>query len=150
MLGEEMRFDGEGRAATILTYGGGHTESDVFVHLPDDRIVVAGDLLWAGLHPRVSDGDAVAWARILERIGDLEAKTVVPGHGTISGPDDMAYMGGYLRQVADLVAEATAAGMDDEAIAALPVPAGSEAWEDHYRFVAGLQALVARGHHGAP
>ena len=90
----------------IVSYGLGHTESDLFAHIPDADLVVLGDLLWVGHHPRVNDGDPLAWASVLDRIDGLGVATAVPGHGTVGGKADADYMAGYLRTVADLVDEA--------------------------------------------
>jgi cyclase len=135
---------GEGRTVEILTYGGGHTASDLFVHLPGEGIVVAGDLLFAGLHPRVDDGDAGAWAAILDRMSLLASPTWVPGHGRLADAGDAAALAAYLRAVEATVAAVVAGGLDADAVAALPVPPGSEDWEGRFRFAGSVRALAAR------
>jgi glyoxylase-like metal-dependent hydrolase (beta-lactamase superfamily II) len=125
------------RTATLLTYGGGHTESDVFVHVPGAGAVVCGDLLWVGGHPRTNDGDPGAWAGILDRIALLGATTFVPGHGPPGGPGDVAAMARYL----EAVDAAVRSGADPEAA---PLPAGSEDWEGRARYADGVRALRSR------
>ncbi|MCJ7725800.1 MAG: MBL fold metallo-hydrolase, partial [Acidimicrobiia bacterium] len=60
-----MEFEGADRTVEILSYGLGHTESDLFAYVPDAKLVVLGDLLWVGHHPRINDGDPLAWASAL-------------------------------------------------------------------------------------
>lgn len=144
MIEDRLLVAGAGRSAAILTYGGGHTESDTFVHLPDDNLVIAGDLLFVGRHPWLASGDPGAWAAILERMAALEAAAIVPGHGPVGGPEDLAGLAVYLRALAAIVEEAAARGIDDETLAMLPVPAGSEGWEGRRSYIGGLQALVTR------
>jgi len=144
MIEDRLLVAGAGRSAAILTYGGGHTESDTFVHLPDDKLVIAGDLLFVGRHPWLASGDPGAWAAILERMAALEAAAIVPGHGPVGGPEDLAGLAVYLRALAAIVEEAAARGIDDETLAMLPVPAGSEGWEGRRSYIGGLQALVTR------
>ena len=144
MLEDRLLVAGAGRSAAILTYGGGHTESDTFVHLPEDNLVIAGDLLFVGRHPWAASGDPGPWAAILERMAALDAAAMVPGHGPVGGPGDLAELAAYLRALATIVEEAVARGVDDETLATLPVPAGSEGWEGRRSYVGGLQALVAR------
>jgi len=126
------------RSAVLLTYGGGHTESDVFVHVPDAGAVVCGDLLWVAGHPRTNDGDPAAWSEILGRIGVLGATTFVPGHGPPGGPDEVAAMARYL----EAVDAAVRSGADPEEA---PLPEGSEGWEGRPRFADGIRALQTRG-----
>ena len=126
------------RTATLLTYGGGHTESDVFVHVPDAGAVVCGDLLWVERHPRTNDGDPAAWAGILDRMALLGAATFVPGHGPPGGAGEVTAMARYL----EAVDAAVRSGADPEET---PLPAGSEEWEGRARYVDGIRTLRARG-----
>jgi cyclase len=86
---------GFGRASAI-TYGGGHTLSDAILWLPEERILFAADLVVVGGHPWIGDGDPLAWPEILERMAALRPKTVVPGHGPVSGPEAIDFMRAYL------------------------------------------------------
>mgnify|MGYP001821993233 CR=1 FL=1 len=140
--GDGMTFEGSERRVEIVSYGPGHTESDLFAHVPDADLLVLGDLLWVGQHPRVNDGDATAWAEVLDRIDGLGAASLVPGHGGIGGRADGEYLAGYLRNVADIVDDALSTGLGAEALAAIPVPAGSEDWDSTARFYGSLTALT--------
>jgi glyoxylase-like metal-dependent hydrolase (beta-lactamase superfamily II) len=139
-IDERMTVRGSDRDVEILTYGGGHTESDVFAYLPAEQIAIMGDLLWVDSHPRTNDGDALAWADMLDRIGTLAIGTLIPGHGDLGSPDHLTVMAGYLRHVGRIVADA---GIVDSAVPDLPLPPGSEAWAGGYRFADGIAALRA-------
>jgi cyclase len=80
---EELVLEGSRRSIHLLSYGGGHSPSDVFGYLPDEGILLAGDLLMEGLHPSVGDGWPDRWVRILRRVERLRPRQVVPGHGPI-------------------------------------------------------------------
>lgn len=140
-IDDRMVVRGAERDLEILTYGRGHTESDVFAHLPEERIVVTGDLLWVDSHPRTNDGEPAAWAGVLDRIAVLGPETLVPGHGALGAPDHLAVLADYLRQVDRVVADE---GIAPEALANLPLPAGSEDWAGGYRFADGVAALRGR------
>jgi cyclase len=90
---EEERAFGSAQA---LTFGGGHTESDAFVVVPEAGVLVAGDLVFAGLQPWAGHGDAGEWARILERLLELDWETCVPGHGPVSGREVVEPLRDYL------------------------------------------------------
>ncbi len=69
---------------------GSHTPGDLLVYLPDDGILVAGDVLANGVVPNLRDGNAQSW---LETLGDMQpmAFTVaVPGHGRPMNKADVA------------------------------------------------------------
>jgi cyclase len=92
-------FDGShdfGRAQA-LTYGGGHTESDAFVLVPDAGVLVAGDLVVVEMQPWAGHGNPREWAGILDRLLELDWDTCVPGHGPVCGRDVLPPLRDYLR-----------------------------------------------------
>jgi cyclase len=88
----------------LYYFGRGHTDGDVVIHLPTERIVVMGDL-FATWEPYVhlihyaAGGSARDWSRTLERALQLDFDTVIPGH---SGLTDRAHLEGYLAETARL------------------------------------------------
>ena len=55
---EKLVLKGSQRTVEICTFGGGHTQSDSFIYVPDDGIVLMADLLFQGeVHPWAGDGD---------------------------------------------------------------------------------------------
>jgi len=91
----ERTFSGSARSAEAITLGGGHTLSDAFLWLADERIVFTADLAITNGHPWVGDGD-IDQPAILEGIAELAPETIVPGHGPVSGPDAIDVMLRYL------------------------------------------------------
>ena len=87
------------REVQVLHLGRGNTPGDALVYLPKEKIVVAGDLLVQPI-PYTSDGYPSEWVQTLRKMGDLDATTIVPGHGPIL--HDKTYL--YL--VADLMQSA--------------------------------------------
>lgn len=61
--------------------GGAHTAGDLMVHLPDDKVLVAGDVLVHGIVPTLQDGFLKNWIRTLGEIPGLGAVHFIPGHG---------------------------------------------------------------------
>ena len=138
-IDDRMTVRGSEREIDILTYGGGHTESDVFVSVPAERLIVGGDLIWVDRHPRTKDGDPGSWAQILDRMAGLSATRLVPGHGPVT---DGAYLGelaSYLQAVESTIAAAS--GLDEDEIVRIPVPAGSEDWLGPHNFFDGVATL---------
>lgn len=124
------------RRAELLGLGSGHTESDTILLLADDRIVCAGDLVVVGTHPNLTSGDPEHWLAVLDAIDGLRPEQVVPGHGPLGTPENVAAMRDYL-----------------EWILALPVgpaetpeiPARFRSWSEYGQFEENLRFLRTRG-----
>lgn len=69
---------------------GSHTAGDLLVHLPEDRVLVAGDVLVNRIVPTLQDGYLKNWIRTLEEIEALGARHFVPGHGELMTLEDVA------------------------------------------------------------
>lgn len=136
-IDDRRLVEGVDRSLEILTYGGGHTESDVFALVPSEGVAILGDLLWVESHPRTNDGFPEEWAAILDRIENLDAPRLIPGHGAVGGSDDLTAMAAYLRYVASVLGS-------PESPERTPLPPGSESWAGTGRFAAGLDALQSR------
>ena len=136
-----MVLHGSKRRAELVTYGGGHTDSDAVLHLPDDRLMLTGDLLFVRAHPLMIDGHPADWVAILERIEAMDLQTLVPGHGPVGTLTDAAAVRRYLRDVVALARDAVARGMSADAMKELPVPAAYAAWDAAPTFRWNMQFL---------
>jgi glyoxylase-like metal-dependent hydrolase (beta-lactamase superfamily II) len=93
--GESDRQVG-GKEVHLLEVGPAHTRGDVLVHVPADRTVFTGDIVFANGHPVLWEGPIGNWVRACDAILAMEVETVVPGHGPLSGPLEVAALRGYL------------------------------------------------------
>jgi glyoxylase-like metal-dependent hydrolase (beta-lactamase superfamily II) len=62
---------------------GSHTVGDLLVHLPDDQVLIAGDVLVSQVVPTFQDGVVKNWIRTLGEMQALEVVHFVPGHGDL-------------------------------------------------------------------
>ena len=70
------------REVEVRYLGGGHTEGDSVVWLPQERVLFAGDLVEARAAPYMGDASIAEWSTsTLDRLEALEAETLVPGRG---------------------------------------------------------------------
>ncbi len=88
-----------------------HTTNDVVAWLPRQRVLFSGDLVFNGGTPFFLMGSAAGMLVALDRLVELGAETVVPGHGEPCGPEVFDVVGEYVRFVQDLAAEAHARGL---------------------------------------
>ena len=79
-LSERMTLFRGDREIRLLFFGRGHTGGDIVVHLPQERVLITGDLLLPGI-PYMGDGFPSDWVGTLEELKTLDFDIVVPGHG---------------------------------------------------------------------
>ena len=89
-------FSGPDRKIMLISKGGGHTESDLAMYLPDDKLLFTGDLVFNTCHPYVPHGNIAKWKGWLDFMYSLEVETVVPGHGQIGTNELIIQMKNYL------------------------------------------------------
>jgi cyclase len=89
------RFSGEkvinvkGVDIVITEVGPGHTDGDAIVFVPSERVVYAGDILFVGSTPVMWSGPVEQLLTGLQRLLDLEADVIVPGHGSLATRSDV-------------------------------------------------------------
>jgi cyclase len=83
------------RAVSLIEVGPAHTAGDAVVHLPDEGVVFAGDILFHGGHPIVWSGPVANWIAACDRVLELQPTVVVPGHGPLATPSALLDLKGY-------------------------------------------------------
>jgi glyoxylase-like metal-dependent hydrolase (beta-lactamase superfamily II) len=142
-------FDGEltvrvgDKAVELIEVGPAHTRGDVLVHVPADRTVYTGDILFIDGTPIMWAGPVERWIDACRRIEAMDVETVVPGHGPITDRAGAARMRGYLEFVRDEARKRFDAGLD-ALEAAKDIPLGDyTAWGDAERIVVNVDRLYA-------
>lgn len=81
-FGERLDIDLGNREVRILFLGRGNTSGDAVLFLPEEKILVAGDLLDHPV-PYLGGGYPVDLIETLRAMDRLEFETIVPGHGDV-------------------------------------------------------------------
>jgi cyclase len=90
-----------GSKRLFLTHlGTAHTRGDILVHVPDDRILYTGDLLFVGSHPVIWEGPVGNWIKACDYILGLDVEVIVPGHGPVSEKPAVRELKAYLEYIA--------------------------------------------------
>jgi glyoxylase-like metal-dependent hydrolase (beta-lactamase superfamily II) len=98
-LSTEMTLYRGTREIQIRFLGRGHTAGDVVVFLPNEKVVITGDFLTAGLS-NMSDSYPQDWVASLDALKKLDFDTVLPGHGdAFTDKAKIDYFQAYLRDV---------------------------------------------------
>ncbi|MDO9065285.1 MAG: MBL fold metallo-hydrolase, partial [Sulfuricella sp.] len=69
---------------------GSHTPGDMMVYLPDDKVLIGGDILVNTATPVMRDANVRNWIGALAKAREFDASTIVPGHGPQMTRSDVA------------------------------------------------------------
>jgi len=81
----------------LRNVGPAHTAGDVIVHVPGDRAVFTGDILFIDGTPIMWAGPVGNWLAACDWILSLDAESIVPGHGPLTDPAGVRRVQEYLR-----------------------------------------------------
>ena len=105
------------RGVDLIELGPAHTLGDTIAHVPDANVVFTGDLLFIEGTPIMWDGPVSNWLTACDRIIELGARTIVPGHGPVTDDSGVRDVQRYLAYVRDEATKRFEAGMDETAAA---------------------------------
>lgn len=106
-----------GREIRLVYLGRGHTDTDVVIYLPKERIVCTGDLMESVIS-YAGDSYPEEWIATLEKLKALDFDTVMPGHGVVfKGKTKIEAFQKYLRDVITQVTALRKQGLSPEAAA---------------------------------
>lgn len=99
------------RTVQILWLGRGHTDGDIVVYLPREKIVASGDLL-QGAVPFMGDSYPFDWIRTLGELEKLDFDQVIGGHGEVmQGKSQLRLWKEYLSAVMEETTRACSGGL---------------------------------------
>lgn len=99
LFDERLDLDLDGLRVEVIYVGPAHTAGDAIVHLPAQRVVFAGDVLFRLCTPIGWEGTFAKWQEALDRIVALDPAVIVPGHGPLCGVEGPREMKAYLAYV---------------------------------------------------
>ncbi len=134
------------REIQLLYLGRAHTEGDVFVYLPKEKVIITGDAV-IGWTPFMGDGYPEDWVTTLDRLAELPWDTLIMGHGEPAGRDWLRTFRGYIHDMALAVREeaATGASLDDvkQRVTARLAPTYEPAFAAYQHYRPWRQGLLA-------
>ena len=147
---QTMKLYRRDREIHLLYLGRAHTEGDVFVYLPKEKVVITGDAV-IGWTPYMGDGYPEDWVSTLDRLAQLDFTHIIMGHGAPAGRDWLRTFRGYIHDMVEAVREEAARGATlpqaQERVTARLAPAYEKAFAayEHYRpWRAGLAKNIER------
>lgn len=125
----------------IWEVGPAHTLGDTVVHVPDERVLFTGDILFKDAHPLIWQGPVANWIRACRELLALRVDVVVPGHGPVTDLSGLRETLEYLEWLTEEGRARYEAGLTvDEAARDLEADAYRH-WLDQERIFVNLHTL---------
>ena len=88
------------KCVELIEVGPAHTGGDALVHVPADRTLFTGDILFIDGHPIMWAGPVGNWIAACETILAMDLETIVPGHGPVTDKKGVTRVRDYLAYIA--------------------------------------------------
>ncbi|HYF75058.1 MAG TPA: MBL fold metallo-hydrolase [Candidatus Nitrosocosmicus sp.] len=95
-----LELIGASRKVVLLGLINGHTDSDIILYLPEEKVAFMGDLLFTGTHPWLGAGDPECWVNTIHDFKKYDADILVPGHGTAGSMNELLLIEEYIKNIA--------------------------------------------------
>jgi cyclase len=88
-----------GSASAQLMHVGGHCTDQTVAYLPKQRVLFASDNIIHEKPVYTGDGDLFTWIEALRKLQKLPIEVVIPGHGSVGGPELIEAKIAYLEEL---------------------------------------------------
>lgn len=95
----ELNLDG--RQVHLICVGPCHQVGDTIIHVPEERVVCAGDAIFRQCTPMGWIGTYDWCFKCLDLLIELDPRFIVPGHRPVCGIEGAMEMKAYLQDVRD-------------------------------------------------
>ena len=99
-----------GREIRLMLVGRAHTDGDLFIYMPKEKVLVTGDAVVDWM-PFLNDGYPEEWAQTVGELEKLDIERVIVGHGEPAPKSHLTFFRGYLTDLVAAVKKAAADGM---------------------------------------
>ena len=87
------------KSVELTLVGPAHTAGDILVHVPEDKTVFTGDILFVEGTPIIWAGPVSHWLEACDRLLEMDVETIVPGHGPITDKRGPRAIKAYLEYI---------------------------------------------------
>lgn len=98
LFDRELDLDLGGVHARLLYFGAAHTRGDEIIFVPEDSVLLPGDVVQNQISPNIicSSCSPRQWIAVLDRVAPLQPKLIIPDHGGFGGEDLIAQERAFL------------------------------------------------------
>lgn len=109
-------------AIEVLFLGKGHSDGDVFVYYPKEKVIATGDAL-QGWVPTMADSSLYDWMQQLKALEAIDFKYAIGGHGDVlQGKETLMLWENYFSDLSAGISAATAEGANLEQVQSSVTP----------------------------
>jgi cyclase len=139
---ERMSLHLPGFPIELHHLGPAHTTNDIAVWLPEQQVLFAGDLAFAGGQPFLLEGSVAGFHRAIVRMRAFAPRVLVPGHGPVRRGDQVGQLlddlDDYVSYVEEVARTSYAAGLTPLEAAQHNRDNPYAGWAETERFVGNL------------
>jgi len=108
----ELDLDLGGVHARLLYFGAAHTKGDELIFVPEDSVLLPGDVVQNKLAPNITCASCSPrqWIAVLDQVAPLAPRVIVPDHGALGGRELIAQERAFLVAVQSRAAALKAQG----------------------------------------
>lgn len=129
------------KTVELIEVGPAHTGGDVLVHVPAERTVFTGDILFIEGTPIMWAGPVGNWIAACDQILALDCETVVPGHGPVTDKRGVKAVQAYLAYIRDEARKRFDAGLSARDAAHDITLGDYDSWGDAERIAVNVATL---------
>ena len=107
---DHMELHLNGLKVELIFMGPAHTTNDIVIWVPERKLLFSGDLIFNQGTPFVAMGSVSGSLQAVKRLRELGAETIIPGHGSVCGPEVIDGIEDYLTFIENTAREAFKAG----------------------------------------
>ncbi len=108
-VSQTVRLQEGGRDIQLMLLGRGHTDGDLYVYLPKEKIMVTGDAVVDWM-PFIVEGYPEEWIQTVAALERLDISQLIVGHGEPTPKSHLTFFRSYLTELVDAVKKGGAAG----------------------------------------
>ena len=131
----------------LIYFGPGHTDGDIVIFVPEDRVAILGDLFFKGRDPlvhKIKNGSSFGLARVLLEIIGLDVRIYLSGHADPADKVEIERLYKHIIEIQDKVKTMAGEGKTlDEIKEALGVPTEKGFWPSFAEVI--YQEIAAGG-----
>ena len=72
------------KTIVLFPSGDSHSPGDLLLWLPDDRVLISGDVIYSDRMPSTNNSNLQQWIKLLPELEQLQPEAVIPGHGNVT------------------------------------------------------------------
>ena len=124
----------------LFPSGDSHSPGDLITWLPEQRILISGDVVYSDRMPTTSASKLSQWITMLDELQQLDPVAVIPGHGDVTDVEGMQRLHALLSGIREEVQKGYEAGLSDYEM----LPAVVESLQQYKQYYPGFKDKLGR------